>query len=101
MSFKYYAIPKNNGSLDMDYRHLREGVQVNENSVYCAVDADAEVKESWKEITEEDFNQAKAAIMPPPLPTEPTNAEIKELLLATMAGIADLYTTILSGGRNQ
>ncbi len=101
MSFKYYAIPKNNGSLDMDYRYLRDGIDVNENIAYCAVDADVEAKESWSEITEEDFNQAKAAIILPPLSTEPTNAEIKELLLTTMAGIADLYTTILSGGRNQ
>jgi len=98
MPDKYFAVPKTaEGHLDLDYSTMREGISVSGYLAYCRLDQAAEVRESWTEITENEFNQVKSSVTLPPVPTEPTNAEIKENQLAIMSALADIYT-IFAGG---
>jgi len=85
------------GELDIDYRFLSEGIQISETEAYVCLRPGYEVRETWQEITEEEFNQARPAIPPPP-PADPTLEEIKNNQLVIMEALADLYATMLGGG---
>ena len=54
-----YIVPIENGVLDIDYRDLQEGVQTTAETCHVKLRDGAEVRESWTEITEADFVQAK------------------------------------------
>ena len=56
---RYYIVPVNNGVLDIDYRDLQEGIHTNADTCHVRLRDGAEVRESWTEITEAEFLQAK------------------------------------------
>ena len=56
---RYYIVPVNNGVLDIDYRDLQEGIHTNADTCHVRPRDGAEVRESWTEITEAGFLQAK------------------------------------------
>ena len=56
---KYYIVPVNSGDLDIDYRDLQEGVQTTADTCHVKLRDGAEVRDSWAEITEAEFSQAK------------------------------------------
>ena len=55
----FYIVPVTDGKLDIDYRDLQEGVQTTADTCHVRLRDGAEVRESWTEITEADFVQAK------------------------------------------
>ena len=54
-----YIVPIENGVLDIDYRDLQEGVQTTAETCHVRLRDGAEVRASWTEITEAEFNQAE------------------------------------------
>lgn len=59
---KYFRVPVNDGVLDIDYLYLIEGVQTSEAVCYVNVRDDVSKRDSWEEVTEVDFLQAKEMI---------------------------------------
>lgn len=55
----YYIVPVNDGLLDIDYLYLQEGVQTSATECYVKLRDGAEPRETWQEITEEQFEQVK------------------------------------------
>lgn len=55
----FYIVLVENGKLDIDYRDLQEGVQTTADTCHVKLRDEAEVRESWTEITEAEFNQVK------------------------------------------
>ncbi len=58
----YYIVPVNSGLLDIDYLYLQEGVQASATECYVKLRDGAELRSTWQEITEEQFEQAKASM---------------------------------------
>lgn len=54
---KFFKVPILNGILDIDYKDMIEGISVGDNTAYVALHDDARVRESWEEVTEEEFRQ--------------------------------------------
>ena len=62
----YYIVPVNAGRLDIDYTYLQEGIQTSASECYVMLREGAEVRASWQEITEEEFNSVKESLSSPP-----------------------------------
>jgi hypothetical protein len=77
----YYRVPITNGVLDIDYSTLIHAVTISDTEAYVLL-SDHNKRDSWIEITEEQFNAVK-----PPEPTpEPQVNEIDQMKsdIATM-----------------
>lgn len=61
----FYKVPTNNGILDIDYSFLIEGVQISTTECYVKLKNNALVRDSWQEVTEEEFNQIKESLLAP------------------------------------
>ena len=57
-----FIVPVHSGVLDIDYRDLEEGVQTAADTCHVRLRNGAEVRESWMEITEAEFVQAKVDV---------------------------------------
>ena len=95
----YFKIPMVNGLLDIDYEDMLEGIMFSETESYVKVQDSATVRDSWAEITEEEFNTKKAAPYEI-IPQKTTRQQIEELKqnqLILMDAIATLYETMNGG----
>ena len=63
---EYFVVPVNDGVLDIDYAYLAEGVQNSETSCYVELRAGVPVRDTWHEITEEQFITVKTNMNEPP-----------------------------------
>lgn len=61
----YFIVPVNDGLLDIDYYYLIEGIQISATQCYVALREGFTVRDTWEEITEEQFNEVKALINEP------------------------------------
>lgn len=93
----YFRVSVNNGELDIDYRYLIDGIQISETEAYVALRPGYEVRETWQEITAEEFNQVRP-IAPAPPAADLTMEGIKNNQLVIMEALADIYVTMLGGG---
>lgn len=57
----FYRVPVNNGTVDIDYRDLQEGIQTSSGECLVKLRGDAAVRESWGVVAKEDFEAAKTA----------------------------------------
>lgn len=55
---KYYKVPSSNGVLDIDYADMLEGFTISETTA-CVSVVNAELRESWQELSEIGYNQEK------------------------------------------
>lgn len=51
----FYIVPVTNGVLDIDYDYLLEGIQTSENECYVKLREGVTARETWTEITEQEF----------------------------------------------
>lgn len=96
----YFLVPViNGGELDIDYEFLERAVQKNDTKCYVKLRPGFVVRESWQEITEEEW----LLVQPPESglaePTETieqklTRLEAQNIIL--MDALADLYEEILT-----
>ena len=96
---RYFKVPVIGGVLDIDYYHLEQGISISETEALVKLREGFKVRESWQEITEEEW----LLVQPPaPEPTEPpetteqklTRLEAQNIIL--MDALADLYEEILT-----
>lgn len=93
----YFKVSVIGGEVDINYTHMEECHIIADEKAIVKLRPGFEVRETWEEITEAEFTLARPVIEPPT--PEPSNGEIKDLLLTTMEGMADIYTK-LTGGVN-
>lgn len=99
----HYKVPINNGELDIDYVYLMEAIQVSDSECYVKMRDDAVRRDSWQEITEEEFEAVKPPI-PEPVLAETTDQKLARLEqdnLILMDALATVYEELLnlqSGG---
>lgn len=92
---RYFIVPIKDGLIDIDYSFLQEGVQSSSDHCYVSLREGFEVRESWQEITEEEFNMVKPVN---PVPTTPIALdELKTNQLILMDAIATLFETVIGG----
>jgi hypothetical protein len=66
----YFIVPVNSGVLDIDYEYLQEGIQTSDTQAYVVLREGFEIRATWQEITEDQFDGARPVIIPnPPDPT--------------------------------
>lgn len=105
MTMKYYRVPVNNGEFDIDYLYLVEGVGVSDTEAYVKLREGFDIRESWQEITELEWQAFKDSLLiaepvtPPSVTTlmgqyivQQTlkNAELEQKIDAAGVGIVQL-----------
>lgn len=94
----YYKVPINNGELDIDYVYLMEAIQVSDSECYVKMRDEAVRRDSWQEITEEEFEAVKPPI-PEPVPAETVDQKLARLEqdnLILMDALATVYEELLT-----
>lgn len=95
----FFKIPIINGALDMDYGFLQEAVQISDTEACARVREGAEIRESWLEITEEEW-LAVQPIIPDPTPSPETTdqklARLEEQNLILMDALATTFEEVLA-----
>jgi len=71
---QYYKVAMTNGTLDIDYSNLAEGITLSETEAVVAMRGNPEPREGWVAITEEEFVQYR------PGKTEESEPEPEEVL---------------------
>jgi predicted small secreted protein len=89
----FYIVPILRNILDINNDVIIEAMAISKTKAVIKLNGIFEVKESWIEITEEQFNQYKLQEIVYPT-QEITMEELKENQLILMGAIADLYETI-------
>ena len=69
---RYYKVPVIGGVLDIDYYHLEQGISISETEALVKLREGFKVRESWQEITEEEWILAQPPVPEPIEPHEPT-----------------------------
>ena len=52
---RYFKVPVIGGVLDIDYYHLEQGISISETEALVKLREGFKVRESWQEITEEEW----------------------------------------------
>ncbi len=92
----YFKVPIVNGEMDIPYEYLEQGVQISENEAYVKLREGYEVRESWMEITEEEWLVVQPVISgPPPETPEEKLARMEEQNLILMDALATTFEELL------
>jgi hypothetical protein len=62
---KFFIVTIQNGSLDIEYHDMQEGIQTSATECYVKLRDQAEPRETWIAITEAEFEAVKESLEPP------------------------------------
>jgi hypothetical protein len=83
----YFSIPVSNGIPDIDFLYLSEIVYLSDTQAYVALRDDFTVRDTWAEITEDEFN-AKKSVFESINPV--TNEDLQKQISSIGAGLVQL-----------
>jgi hypothetical protein len=94
----FFKVPVINGTLDIDYEYMEQGVQSSETEAYIKLRKGFTTRESWRPITEEEWlsvQPPEPEPVPPPETTEQKLARLEEQNLILMDALATTFEELL------
>lgn len=95
----FFKVPVINGTLDINYEYLEQGIQISDTESYVKLRPGFEVRESWQPITEEEWlsvQPPEPEPAPPPETTEEKLARLEEQNLILMDALATTFEEVLA-----